>query len=496
MPVTFYPSNVKVKLFNNNLSKKNLHDIIKNNQSYKKSYPIYDEMNNPIEYEKEPKIVRTSTIKKGIKITSVKNGFVYSCIYAYNNHHKLSIRPDDVWISILTQFSFYVNAYAEDLRDKIVSHKNKKDLIVVDNGPKTIDTLNYEILIKKLTEKIHENIKDDTIRDWIIPNFSTTTENDKMVASTLMMAIMQNYFNYGMCDLCGLPEVTLEGEKEDWIKLLNKSKKLIEFDTKENHMEEWYGLLIPVLEKFIECFDKPDLEFWNKINHRITEGSGLSYYTGWIICFCYFNTDGTVIKHNKVTKESLIEELEMDYKSKSQNDWEDYKELYMFNSFKNHALNDLREKYKEELTNKIDKIKSQKDLSVSKILMMIEEISNEHEKKIDNESKSEAENKINSIIEFEKIKYKQKMKYIQENELGVDEQYQIPGWPVQKSRYPIINTSDIPSSIAELPVNIECSHKKYTAKILTGQMCFEIKDNNKLCPRSDWCLIIDPLKKK
>jgi len=34
------------------------------------------------------------------------NGFVNTAITAYSQHHDLVIRPDDVWITILTQFNF------------------------------------------------------------------------------------------------------------------------------------------------------------------------------------------------------------------------------------------------------------------------------------------------------------------------------------------------------------------------------------------------------
>jgi len=34
------------------------------------------------------------------------NGFVNSLAAAYNQHHDLVIRPDDVWIAILSQFNF------------------------------------------------------------------------------------------------------------------------------------------------------------------------------------------------------------------------------------------------------------------------------------------------------------------------------------------------------------------------------------------------------
>src|ERR1700730_15883708 len=63
------------------------------------------------------------------------NGFVYSIIKAYNQHHHISIRPDDVWFSILTQLSAYINKHAEELRGQFVAHKGKRELeIKYDSG--------------------------------------------------------------------------------------------------------------------------------------------------------------------------------------------------------------------------------------------------------------------------------------------------------------------------------------------------------------------------
>lgn len=70
------------------------------------------------------------------KIYSHPNGFVQGALRAYNNHHHLILRPDEVWISILTQFSAYVNAHAEELREMFVAHEGKKELVVaIDTGP-------------------------------------------------------------------------------------------------------------------------------------------------------------------------------------------------------------------------------------------------------------------------------------------------------------------------------------------------------------------------
>ena len=54
------------------------------------------------------------------------SGLVHALEAAYSNHHHLVLRPDDVWICLLTQFSIYVNKNAEELRDTFVDHEGCK----------------------------------------------------------------------------------------------------------------------------------------------------------------------------------------------------------------------------------------------------------------------------------------------------------------------------------------------------------------------------------
>lgn len=83
------------------------------------------------------------------KIYSHPSGFIDGALRAYNNHHHLVLSPDDIWISILTQFSAYVNANAEDLREMFVSHQGEKELLVtMDTG--RLQSLN-QIIVGLLT---------------------------------------------------------------------------------------------------------------------------------------------------------------------------------------------------------------------------------------------------------------------------------------------------------------------------------------------------------
>ncbi|KAJ7148048.1 hypothetical protein C8R43DRAFT_889125, partial [Mycena crocata] len=55
-------------------------------------------------------------------------------ITAYKQHHALVIRPDDVWLAMLCQFNFSVNANAEVLRGTFVAHEGQKELVVMQAG--------------------------------------------------------------------------------------------------------------------------------------------------------------------------------------------------------------------------------------------------------------------------------------------------------------------------------------------------------------------------
>lgn len=64
------------------------------------------------------------------RITPYANGLVNSIIRAFQQDLHLVLRPHDIWLSILTQFSMYVNGNAEELRQKFVSHEGIKSLNV------------------------------------------------------------------------------------------------------------------------------------------------------------------------------------------------------------------------------------------------------------------------------------------------------------------------------------------------------------------------------
>ncbi|KAG1754475.1 hypothetical protein EDB19DRAFT_1925451 [Suillus lakei] len=215
------------------------------------------------------------------------NGFVHTVLEAYNNHRALILRPDDVWTAILIQFSFFVNANAEQLR----VHEGKEDLIIVGDG--TRHTADFALMARQMLELMHTRVVDPMLRDWIMPQFSTTTDVDRTVYAMAMMATMKEYFRYKFVLRCGIPLVTLLGERHDWEVILERLERLKLYSIETI---AWYHLLHPIISRFVAAFDAPsspqNLDFWSKVAHYEGGGTGPTYLSGWITAFCVFNEQG------------------------------------------------------------------------------------------------------------------------------------------------------------------------------------------------------------
>ncbi|KAF2798326.1 hypothetical protein K505DRAFT_346643 [Melanomma pulvis-pyrius CBS 109.77] len=232
--------------------------------------------------------------ENGECIVPYGNGFVHGAIRAFQQDLHLVLRPDDVWLSIATQFSFYVNAHAEELREFFVLDEGQEAL-GIHNPSSSPETLEVDWLAQHMADLIENKLVDPDDRDWLIPEFSTTTNNDRAVASMVMMSTMQKYFTFFASFGCGLPSVTLLGEKGDWQSIL---ERLDRFETFGDEPKTWAKLLEPILKRFVATFDTPDdqqlKDFWLQICHL--EGgngsAGPDVFTGWITAFMYWTQEG------------------------------------------------------------------------------------------------------------------------------------------------------------------------------------------------------------
>ncbi|KAJ5373302.1 hypothetical protein N7517_005308 [Penicillium concentricum] len=232
-------------------------------------------------------------------ISVSENGFVWAVFHAYSHHHNLLLRPEDVWFTILSQLSFFVVAHSEELRHLFVSHKGTEHLNILSD--ETVGTVDFGELAMTMTELMEKHVVNPDLRSWIMPAFSTTTASDKAVAAIIMMGSMQKYFTYQFNLRCGIPSVTLLGEREDWELMVTKLAQLAHLGDEPARFAQ---LLRPVLNNFVASFDNPEspdvLSFWGKFADRRGGGSGPTYLTGWISVFCFWDVDGKLLHPEQI----------------------------------------------------------------------------------------------------------------------------------------------------------------------------------------------------
>ncbi|KAL1837097.1 hypothetical protein VTJ49DRAFT_4294 [Mycothermus thermophilus] len=243
-------------------------------------------------YNNTAKLILTSlsatTLSEAAGIRPSGDSFIRGAIQAWGEHLHFVIRPDEVWFTILVQMNFYMISHAEEIRSLFVDHEGQAEIYVEDYTW-------YDVLIR-FKDEIQKRVKTDWLLDWITPNFSTTTESDIMTANVLMMGLTKAYFKYIGKVVCGLPSVTLLGERSDWQRLLDKLAYLPEFGKEP---AEYAARLRPILTRFVESFDRPDdpelRKFWNQIVSarppRIC-GDPPVFLSGWITGFYYWNDNG------------------------------------------------------------------------------------------------------------------------------------------------------------------------------------------------------------
>ncbi|OAG00014.1 uncharacterized protein CC84DRAFT_1168911 [Paraphaeosphaeria sporulosa] len=222
------------------------------------------------------------------------NGFVGTILDAYRMHNHVVLRPEDVWLGILMQFNFYVNEHAEQLREHFVDHQGKRKLEIVH------ELMDLPAFLIEMTNLVDKNIKDPSLRDWIMPNFTTTTDTDKLAASVTMMGTLQKYFVYEYGITCGIPSVTLLGEENDWRDIHNRLDYLSTFARDHPELAMWQSSLKVLVSKMVETFKAPDspsvVRFWQGAVHSSRDSYlGAKLLSGWILAFIFWGTDGKLL---------------------------------------------------------------------------------------------------------------------------------------------------------------------------------------------------------
>ena len=114
-------------------------------------------------------------------------------------------------------------------------------------------------MIEEFCDKITENVGKELI-DNLTPNFSTSTKQTIISGKVSIMSTFKKYFNYKIhMFTCGIPYIILEGNLNDWEKILEKLKFLEKYDFYRESIEEDLIEIINTKKGNI------NLDFWPKI---------------------------------------------------------------------------------------------------------------------------------------------------------------------------------------------------------------------------------------
>lgn len=345
MPVTVFPTNNSPTLWEHSSSVKIAEELLK------KSCPE--------EAEQCTRVLESSL--NGIETGYIGpscNGFVHAVCEAYSGHHHLKIRPDDVWLSILVQLSFYFDRNGDKFRYMFEVREPWRDVGATDyatteeaqsaleeaelGGPIATKTKKSENDSDDADLQNWENWKDwenwenegDDVIDWVRPAFGTTWDADYKIALAIAREFgefnsdprnsiipdklevryprtdtRQPYFNYGVSYGCGLPSVTLLGEREDWDRLRGRLWEIA--TSRREGVEKFADQLETVLDNFVNSFDNPTssdvIRFWKDIVFYKDGRSGTRYLSGWLSKFCFWSEEGEEIQSYSTSGHRMID---------------------------------------------------------------------------------------------------------------------------------------------------------------------------------------------
>ncbi len=257
--------------------------------NYKKS------LNNFLAYksENEPNqdIGNYSTIRiaNDIQAYGKENAneiYMYSCHFhpfietlhlSFAEHRPLIISPDMIWLMIIQGFAVHLDENSDDLREMFVKHDEKLKISIRRDDFRKDQNNRWDNTFPEFCDSIEKYVGSD-ITNLVVSNFSTTTFAEKASFQLALMDAVDNYFTYEVVTMCGIPEITLTGDTNDWQKILMNIDKFRKYD-----LDWWVDALTPVLQEFVDA-SKGDIDtsFWQSI-YKMENKSGGPHVTGWIL---------------------------------------------------------------------------------------------------------------------------------------------------------------------------------------------------------------------
>lgn len=211
----------------------------------------------------------------------MNSSFIGSVYASYCDHLNLSFRPDDVWLTICIAFANYASQFSPEVVGEHLGIMTKSIRLEAPPSPAS-----WMEAVDGLAQKLSNLTKKSL--DWMVPDFTTTTASDRLVGQLAMMGAAKRLVSY-VIPACGIPQVTMQGTRQDWASLLEKVEHIAQCGVQFKLVDlvNWRDILVPILRQFLASYDGEVNElFWQRCVHDGPLcGSGVN---GWINAFSPF----------------------------------------------------------------------------------------------------------------------------------------------------------------------------------------------------------------
>jgi len=211
-------------------------------------------------------------------VNCLNNGLIQTIQECYDNHRPLILTPDIIWLAICQGVSIHMNEHYDSLKN-VVFIEGKPDKIIIRNDSLEYSAKHWKNLIGSFSTETKKYTNDD-FYSFFVSEFTTTTAIDQTAYQITLLESYKKAFEYIGETGCGIPSITLEGNKADWQTILKKLDMLNKIG-----LSNWAENLKPIIQEFINASDgKYKKEFWENIYKNASEYNAF-YVSGWIIKF-------------------------------------------------------------------------------------------------------------------------------------------------------------------------------------------------------------------
>jgi len=205
------------------------------------------------------------------------NAFVAAIHFSYCDHRPLIISPDMIWLTICQGVSIHFNENYDELKEKIVDFTDIKEITVRRDDFLIGQHNNWNEVFDMFADSVKFYTK-DSIYNLFVPTFSTTGNLEHTAYVVTLLEATKNSFSMITEGGCGIPEITLEGNTEDWKWIRNNIEKFRKYD-----LNIWIDNLIPILDEIINTSEgNINIEFWESI-YKYTQTYDGCFSSGWIL---------------------------------------------------------------------------------------------------------------------------------------------------------------------------------------------------------------------